>query len=207
MGRRERRRGSHLSGDADPGREVDDELDFHLRQLADELRARGLPAAEARRRAEEEFGDLAATRRYCEAEDRRRVRREQCLGRARDQRQRARQQPQRTGRGRAARGRGVGRDQVHRDVPRDRDRVRGRVRQRVALAAERTARVDGAVIARASGLPAIAAPDQRAREPCRRPRRCSRRRRGSPRSGRRRRRARRARGCPGAGRPPCRGRG
>ncbi len=80
MGRRERRRGSHLSGHADPGREVDDELDFHLRQRADELRARGLPAAEARRRAEEEFGDLAATRRYCEAEDRRRVRRERFLG-------------------------------------------------------------------------------------------------------------------------------
>jgi putative ABC transport system permease protein len=80
MGRRQRRPGSRLSGDADPAGEVDDELDFHLRQRADELRQQGLPAAEARRRAEEEFGDLAATRRYCAAEDRRRARRRRLLG-------------------------------------------------------------------------------------------------------------------------------
>jgi len=71
MGRRERR--SRLTGDADP-RDVDDELDFHLRHRAEELRAEGCSPEEALRRAEAEFGDLAATRRYCEAEDRRRVR-------------------------------------------------------------------------------------------------------------------------------------
>jgi len=80
MGRRERRRGSRLSGDADPAREVDEELDFHLRERADELRARGVPAVEARRQAEKEFGDLAATRRYCTTEDRRRARRQRLSG-------------------------------------------------------------------------------------------------------------------------------
>ncbi len=72
MGRRER--GTRLTGDADPAREVDDELAFHLGQRAEELRAEGMSAEEARRRAEEEFGDLTETRRYCEEEDRRRVR-------------------------------------------------------------------------------------------------------------------------------------
>ncbi len=73
MGRRAR--GSRLTGDIDPARELDDELGFHLRQRTEELRAQGLPPEEARRRAEAEFGDLTETRRYCEAEDRRRVRR------------------------------------------------------------------------------------------------------------------------------------
>ncbi len=69
-------RGTRLGGDVDPAREVDEELAFHLRRRAEELRDEGLSAEEARRRAEAEFGDLEATRRYCAEEDRRRIRRE-----------------------------------------------------------------------------------------------------------------------------------
>jgi len=42
-------------------REIEDELAFHLEQRAEELVARGLSPAEARRAAEQEFGNLAAT--------------------------------------------------------------------------------------------------------------------------------------------------
>jgi putative ABC transport system permease protein len=46
----------------DPARDVDDEIRFHLETRIEELVSRGMPAAEARRRAEEEFGDPARVR-------------------------------------------------------------------------------------------------------------------------------------------------
>src|SRR5687767_5159429 len=49
--------------------EVDEELALHLELRIAELRARGLPDAEARREAVRRFGDLDATRRYCRRQD------------------------------------------------------------------------------------------------------------------------------------------
>jgi hypothetical protein len=46
-------------------RDVDAELAFHLDMRARELAAAGLPIDEARRRARDEFGDVAFTRAYC----------------------------------------------------------------------------------------------------------------------------------------------
>jgi hypothetical protein len=45
---------------------VDEELQFDLEMRARDLRASGVSASEARARAMREFGDLDATRRYCE---------------------------------------------------------------------------------------------------------------------------------------------
>lgn len=63
-----------------PGRppfqsEVDEELEFHLQMMLEDLEAGGLTPGEARRRAEEVFGDMEATRRYCQKQDRIRRRR------------------------------------------------------------------------------------------------------------------------------------
>ena len=52
-------------------RELDEELAFHLAERARELEAAGLSPGEAASRARRAFGDLDATRRYCETEDRR----------------------------------------------------------------------------------------------------------------------------------------
>ncbi|HEX6059295.1 MAG TPA: ABC transporter permease [Gemmatimonadaceae bacterium] len=49
--------------------DVDDELAFHREMRERELVAAGLPAEAARRRALEEFGDIAALREACAAED------------------------------------------------------------------------------------------------------------------------------------------
>ncbi len=57
-----------------PERDVAEELAFHVARRVDELRQEGLSRAEAERRAQHEFGDLEATRRYCAAQDRRRLR-------------------------------------------------------------------------------------------------------------------------------------
>jgi len=54
---------------------VDEELEFHLEMTAAELEASGLSAEEARERAEEHFGDVETTRRYCKRQDQRRERR------------------------------------------------------------------------------------------------------------------------------------
>lgn len=54
--------------------ELDEELQFHLDQLATDLRAAGWSEADARREAERRFGDLEYTRNYCRAEDVRRER-------------------------------------------------------------------------------------------------------------------------------------
>jgi len=59
----------------DPAADVDDELRTHLELRAAELRAHGLAAGEAERRALAEFGDVAATRQRLVAIDRRIVRR------------------------------------------------------------------------------------------------------------------------------------
>lgn len=59
----------------DPGRDVDEELRYHLERRADELVAGGMDPAEARRAARAEFGDLDGTRAYCIAEDRAAARR------------------------------------------------------------------------------------------------------------------------------------
>lgn len=64
-----------LSGSPGPERELDEEIRFHLDHRAAELERAGLSPDEARRRAEEEFGDLDGTRRYCRREDQRRLRR------------------------------------------------------------------------------------------------------------------------------------
>jgi putative ABC transport system permease protein len=57
-------------------RDVDDELAFHLQCRVDELIAAGVSPETARRRAEEEFGDLLESRRELAAVDRHRRRRE-----------------------------------------------------------------------------------------------------------------------------------
>jgi len=54
--------------------DVDDELAFHLARKTEELVAQGLSAADARREAEQRFGNLEYTRRYCRDEDVRRER-------------------------------------------------------------------------------------------------------------------------------------
>ncbi|HSA54936.1 MAG TPA: ABC transporter permease [Gemmatimonadaceae bacterium] len=54
--------------------EVDAELAFHLARKTEELMAAGLSAAAAREEAEQRFGDLERTRRYCRDEDVRRER-------------------------------------------------------------------------------------------------------------------------------------
>jgi putative ABC transport system permease protein len=46
-------------------RDVDVELIFHLEMRVSDLVAQGIPAADAQRRAREEFGDLERTRKYC----------------------------------------------------------------------------------------------------------------------------------------------
>lgn len=47
-----------------------DELEFHLQMRAEELMAKGMDKADARREAEREFGDRERTRQYCERMDR-----------------------------------------------------------------------------------------------------------------------------------------
>jgi predicted permease len=64
MGERRSTDPAHFLG-PDPGRDVDAELEFHLELLAEKLRAEGMTPEAARRRAEAEFGDLAAARREC----------------------------------------------------------------------------------------------------------------------------------------------
>ena len=53
------------------GADVDDELRFHLDMRAQELMAGGMSAADARREATREFGDVEFTRRYCRMLDER----------------------------------------------------------------------------------------------------------------------------------------
>jgi len=67
------RRAFRLGRAADVAGEVDEELRLHLDLAAEELMARGLPEADARREAERRFGDLRSTRRHLVAMDRRRV--------------------------------------------------------------------------------------------------------------------------------------
>jgi len=67
------RRAFRLGRAADVEREVEDELRHHLDLAAEELMARGMPAAEARREAERRFGDVRATRRSLVALGRRRA--------------------------------------------------------------------------------------------------------------------------------------
>lgn len=73
------------------GRDVDDELRFHIEMRAEELRAHGLSAADARAEAIRQFGDLEDARRYCQSVDtrsgRRRGRAEWWGAAARDARQ------------------------------------------------------------------------------------------------------------------------
>src|SRR5439155_6067652 len=54
--------------------DIDDELYFHLHEVASELRHAGWPEAEAMREAQRRFGDLDFTRTYCRDEDLRRER-------------------------------------------------------------------------------------------------------------------------------------
>jgi len=49
--------------------ELDAEIAFHLDMRTAELVAAGVPEPEARHRAELEFGDMHATRKYCQAQD------------------------------------------------------------------------------------------------------------------------------------------
>jgi putative ABC transport system permease protein len=56
--------------------DVDEELAFHLEMRERELVSRGLSAEEARREALRQFGDLDDARRFCAAEDARRLRRD-----------------------------------------------------------------------------------------------------------------------------------
>ena len=49
--------------------DIDDEMTFHLDMRIAELQMQGLDAAEASRRAREEFGDLEFTRAYCRGID------------------------------------------------------------------------------------------------------------------------------------------
>ena len=57
------------------GRDVDDELRFHLESRVDELVAAGRPRADAEREAAREFGDVAAARAELTAIARGRMRR------------------------------------------------------------------------------------------------------------------------------------
>jgi predicted permease len=54
--------------------DLDDELRFHLDRVAEELRAQGWPANEARSEAVRRFGDVEGTKHYCRDEDVRRER-------------------------------------------------------------------------------------------------------------------------------------
>ena len=54
--------------------DVDEELRLHIQQAAQDLRAQGWPAGEARLEAERRFGDMEFTRKYCRDEDVRRER-------------------------------------------------------------------------------------------------------------------------------------
>ena len=58
------------------GSEIEAELEFHLAMRAEELEAQGTDPDQALPRAEEEFGDLEATRLYCLKQDRIRRRKE-----------------------------------------------------------------------------------------------------------------------------------
>ena len=49
--------------------DVEEELRTHLEMRIDELVANGMSPGDARREAERQFGDLEATRRYCQAQD------------------------------------------------------------------------------------------------------------------------------------------
>ena len=49
--------------------DIEEELTGHLEMRTEELRARGLPADEARREALRQFGDLDGTRRYCKGQN------------------------------------------------------------------------------------------------------------------------------------------
>ena len=66
------RRIFRLSGRSRAGKEVDDELRFHLEQVAVALRADGWSEDDAAREAERRFGDLEYTRTYCREQDARR---------------------------------------------------------------------------------------------------------------------------------------
>ncbi len=67
--------GEWRNGGPDLERELSEELRFHIRARAEEIAREGVPFDEALRRAENEFGNLEATLRYCASEDRRRLRR------------------------------------------------------------------------------------------------------------------------------------
>ena len=56
---------------------IDEELALHLEMRARELIEGGMPPEEARHEARRQFGDLEATRRYCQQEDERKERRMQ----------------------------------------------------------------------------------------------------------------------------------
>ena len=56
------------------GKEIDEELAFHLERRSQDWVASGLTPAQARQRASQEFGDLEATRNYCRQISRRRSR-------------------------------------------------------------------------------------------------------------------------------------
>jgi predicted permease len=71
-GDRERRRPPFWYLRRRPGKveaEIDEELDVHLQMRVDELTARGLSPAAARREALRQFGDLEGTRQYCRRQD------------------------------------------------------------------------------------------------------------------------------------------
>ena len=57
---------------ADPGRDVDDELEFHLETKTEDLIASGMSPTEARREAERQFGGVRAIREECSAIGKRR---------------------------------------------------------------------------------------------------------------------------------------
>ena len=61
---------------ADPRADVDDELEFHLRECADDLMTRGLNPEEARREAERQLGDLQGIKQELAAAGRAQQRRE-----------------------------------------------------------------------------------------------------------------------------------
>lgn len=65
----------HWRGAREVAGEVDEELAFHLESRTEELVRAGLTLGEARRQAEDEFGDLEGTRRYCRERDLRAYRR------------------------------------------------------------------------------------------------------------------------------------
>jgi predicted permease len=66
---------------SDPAADVRDELEFHFAMRVDDLVRGGLAEAEARRRAEREFGDVDGVRRELEEIGRRRERRRERAGR------------------------------------------------------------------------------------------------------------------------------